>query len=564
MSHPFNHQNSFLRLIILKHKKAFISVFIFSFVMNLLMLTPSIYMLQIYDRVLTSLNPWTLWTLTFISIFLYGLMALLERVRSLINVSVATDIENDLSQKVYTASHRVEEQKTNIIQSLNDVATLRQFMSGPSLNGILDAPWAPIFIFILFIFNFWMGIAAIVSCFVLIVLTLMNERATKPGQSDISKLMMTSNLSAHDSARNAEVVRVMGMKKTLQTKWMKNHQIFSEKSFQMASLSSNFLSLIKFFRLILQSLGLGLGAWLVLDNQINPGMMIAGSILFSKTLGPIENISMILRQWEQLRSAESRLREVIKNEHLYHKKISLPKPHGDLKVEAITVTPPGGKIPAIHSLSFQSETGHVIGILGPSGSGKSSLMRALVGAWPSMEGQVRWDGSHINDWNEDELGQYIGYVPQDIQLLKGTIAENITRFKEAESEELIKAAKQAKAHEMILKLPEGYNTLLGDGGSGLSGGQRQKIAIARALFGNPPIIVLDEPSSFLDDMGRIELIQMIQLLQSKDRIIIFTTHHRDVIEVATKILVLVEGKLQLFGNKAEILSKISRPPQVIK
>jgi ATP-binding cassette subfamily C exporter for protease/lipase len=461
MNHSYNQQDSFLRLIVLKHKKAFISVLIFSFIMNLLMLTPSLYMLQIYDRVLTSFNPWTLLTLTLITIFLYALMALLERVRSLINVSIATDIENDLSQKVYAASHRIEEQKTNVIQSLNDVATLRQFMSGPSFNGMLDAPWTPIFIFILFVFNFWMGVAAIVSCVVLIVLTLMNERATKPGQSDISKLMMASNLSAHDSARNAEVVGVMGMKKTLQAKWMKNHQVFSEKSFQIASLSSNFSSLIKFFRLILQSLGLGLGAWLVLDNQINPGMMIAGSILFSKTLGPIENISLILRQWEQLRSAEGRLRDVIKNEYLNHKKISLPMPHGDLKVEAITVTPPGGKLPAIRNLSFQSEAGHVIGILGPSGSGKSSLMRALVGAWPSTDGHVRWDGSHINDWNEDELGQYIGYVPQDIQLLKGTIAENIARFKEAESEEVIEAAKQAKAHEMILKLPEGYNTLLG-------------------------------------------------------------------------------------------------------
>lgn len=564
MNHSFNQQDSSLRFIVLKHKKAFISVFIFSFVMNLLMLTPSLYMLQIYDRVLTSFNPWTLLTLTLITIFLYGLMALLERVRSLINVSIATDIQNDLSQKVYAASHHIEEQKTNVIQSLNDVATLRQFISGPSLNGMLDTPWTPIFIFILFIFNFWMGIAAIVSSAVLIILTLMNEKATKVGQSDISKLMMASNLSAHDSAVNAEVVGVMGMKKTLQVKWMKNHHVFSEKTFQMASLSSNFSSLIKFFRLILQSLGLGLGAWLVLDNQINPGMMIAGSILFSKTLGPIENINVILRQWEQLRSAESRLRELIKNEHLNHKKISLPMPHGDLKVEAITVKPPGGRLSVIHNLSFQSEAGHVIGILGPSGSGKSSLMRALVGAWPSVEGKVRWDGSHINDWNEDELGQYIGYVPQDIQLLKGTIAENIARFKEIESEEVIEAAKQAKAHGMILKLPGGYNTLLGDGGSGLSGGQRQKIAIARALFGNPPIIVLDEPSSFLDDIGRIELIQMMQALQSKDRMIIFTTHHRDVLEVATKILVLIEGNMQLFGNKADVLAEITRPLKVNK
>jgi ATP-binding cassette subfamily C exporter for protease/lipase len=564
MNHLFNMQSSLLGLIVSTHKKAFISVLIFSFVINILMLTPSFYMLQIFDRVLTSFNPWTLLTLTLIAIFLYGLMALLERVRSLINASIASNIENDLSQKVYTASHRIQDQKTNIIQSLNDVAAIKQFISGPSVNSMLDVPWTPIFIFILFIFNFWMGIAAIISCAILIILTLVNERATKRGQLDASKLMASSSLSAHDSARHSEVVGVMGMKKTLQTKWMKNHHVFSEKAFQMASLSANFSSLIKFFRLILQSLGLGLGAWLVLDNQIHPGMMIAGSILFSKTLGPIENISVMLRQWEQLRFSENRLRDVIKDEYFVQEKISLPKPRGHLKVEGVTVTPPGNEAPVLHNLSFQSEAGQVIGMLGPSGSGKSSLMRALVGAWPCVEGKIRWDGSHINDWNEDELGQYIGYVPQDIQLLRGTIAENIARFKEVESEAVIEAAKHAKAHDMILKLPNGYNTLLGEGGSGLSGGQRQKIAIARALFENPPIIILDEPSSFLDDTGRIELIQMMQMMQSKDRMIIFTTHHRDVVNVATKILVLVEGKLQAFGNSTDVLAKITKPPQTSK
>jgi ATP-binding cassette subfamily C exporter for protease/lipase len=564
MNHLFNMQSSLLGLIVSTHKKAFISVLIFSFVINILMLTPSFYMLLIFDRVLTSFNPWTLLALTLIAIFLYGLMALLERVRLLINASIASNIENDLSQKVYAASHRIQDQKTNIIQSLNDVAAIKQFISGPSVNSMLDVPWTPIFIFILFIFNFWMGIAAIISCAILIILTLVNERTTKRGQLDASKLMAASSLSAHDSARYSEVVGVMGMKKTLQTKWMKNHHVFSEKAFQMASLSANFSSLIKFFRLILQSLGLGFSAWLVLDNQIHPGMMIAGSILFSKTLGPIENISVILRQWEQLRFAESRLRDVIKDEYFVHEKISLPKPRGHLKVEGIRVTPPGNEVSVIHNLSFQSEAGQVIGILGPSGSGKSSLMRALVGAWPCGEGKIRWDGSHINDWNEDELGQYIGYVPQDIQLLRGTIAENIARFKEVESEAVIEAAKHAKAHDMILKLPNGYNTLLGEGGSGLSGGQRQKIAIARALFENPPIIILDEPSSFLDDTGRIELIQMMQMMQSKDRMIIFTTHHRDVVNVATKILVLVEGKLQAFGNSTDVLAKITKPPQTSK
>ena len=561
MNHLFNIQSSLLGPIVSVHKKAFISAFIFSFVMNILMLTPSFYMLQIYDRVLTSFNPWTLLTLTLITIFLYGLMALLERVRSLINVSIASNIENDLSQKVYAVSHRIQDQKTNIIQLLNDVVAIRQFISGPSFNSMLDVPWTPIFIFILFLFNFWMSVAAIISCAILIILTLVNEKVTKRGQFDASKLLATTSLSAHDSARHSEVVGVMGMKKILQQKWMKNHHAYSEKVFQMASLSANFSSLIKFFRLILQSLGLGLGAWLVLDNQIHPGMMIAGSILFSKTLGPIENISMILRQWEQLRFSESRLRDVIKDEYFVQKKISLPKPFGNLKVDGVTVTPPGNKIPAVLNLSFQSEAGQVIGILGPSGSGKSSLMRALVGAWPCKEGEIRWDGSHINDWNEDELGQYIGYVPQDIQLLRGTIAENIARFKEVKSEAVIEAAKHAKAHDMILKLPNGYNTLLGEGGSGLSGGQRQKIAIARALFGNPSIVILDEPSSFLDDKGRVELIQTMKLLQSKERMIIFTTHHRDVVEVATRILVLVEGKFQAFGDRTEILAKITRPLQ---
>lgn len=561
MNHLFNIQSSLLGPIFTAHKKAFIFVFIFSFVMNILMLTPSFYMLQIYDRVLTSFNPWTLLTLTLITIFLYGLMALLERVRSLINASIASNIENDLSQKVYAVSHRIQDQKTNIIQLLNDVVAIRQFISGPSFNSMLDVPWTPIFIFILFLFNFWMSVAAIISCAILIILTLANEKATKRGQFDASKLLATTSLSAHDSASHSEVVGVMGMKKILQQKWMKNHHAYSEKVFHIASLSANFSSLIKFFRLILQSLGLGLGAWLVLDNQIHPGMMIAGSILFSKTLGPIENISMILRQWEQLRFSESRLRDVIKDEYFVQKKISLPKPFGNLKVDGVMVTPPGNKIPAVLNLSFQSEAGQIIGILGPSGSGKSSLMRALVGAWPCKEGEIRWDGSHINDWNEDELGQYIGYVPQDIQLLRGTIAENIARFKEVESEAVIEAARHAKAHDMILKLPNGYNTLLGDGGSGLSGGQRQKIAIARALFGNPSIVILDEPSSFLDDKGRVELIQTMKLLQSKERMIIFTTHHRDVVEVATRILVLVEGKFQAFGDRTQILAKITRPAQ---
>lgn len=532
--------------------------------MNLLMLTPAFYMLQIYDRVLTSFNPWTLATLTLITIFLYGVIALLERFRSLINVTIASDIENDLSQKIYVSSHRVEEQKINIIQSLNDIASIREFISGPSLNGLLDVLWSPIFIFILFTFNFWMGIAAILSCVLLITLILIHNRTSKSFQSEINKLTMVSTLSAYESSRNAEVVNTLGMKQTLQAKWMKNYLIFSDKLFKVSSLTSNFSSLIKFFRLMFQSLGLGLGAWLVLENQIQPGMMIAGSILFSRTLGPIENISVILRQWEQAKSAESRLNEIIKNEDLRQEKISLPKPKGNLKVEAITITPPGKSLPVIHSLSFELEAGHLLAVLGPSGSGKSSLMRALSGAWPCTEGKVRWDGSHIRDWNEDEFGQYIGYVPQDIQLLKGTVAENIARFKNIDSEMIVEVAKQAKAHEMILKLPGGYNTMLGDNGSGLSGGQRQKVAIARALFGDPSIIIFDEPSSFLDDRGRMEFIQMIQSLKSKDKMIIFTTHHRDVVEVATKILVLVEGKLQLFGNKADVLAQITKSSQVNK
>ena len=564
MNSLFNQPHSFFSFLIYKYRKTFISVFIFSFVMNLLMLTPAFYMLQIYDRVLTSFNPWTLATLTFITIFLYGVMALLERFRSLINVTIASDIENDLSQKIYVLSHRVEEQKINIIQSLNDIASIREFISGPSLNGLLDVLWAPIFIFILFTFNFWMGIAAIVSCVLLITLMLIHNRTSKSFQSEINKLTMASTLSAYESSRNAEVVNTLGMKQTLQAKWMKNYLIFSDKLFKVSCLTSNFSSLIKFFRLMFQSLGLGLGAWLVLENEIQPGMMIAGSILFSRTLGPIENISVILRQWDQAKSAESRLSEIIKNEDLSHTKISLPKPKGNLKVEAITITPPGRRLPVIHNLSFELEAGHLLAILGPSGSGKSSLMRTLSGAWPCIKGKVRWDGSHIRDWNEDEFGQYIGYVPQDIQLLKGTIAENIARFKNIESEIIVEVAKQAKAHEMILKLPDGYNTMLGENGSGLSGGQRQKVAIARALFGNPPIIIFDEPSSFLDDRGRMEFIQMIQSLKSKDKMIIFTTHHRDVVEVATQILVLVEGKLQLFGNKIDVLAQITKSSQVNK
>lgn len=560
MQSLFLHKKSPLYELFQAHAREIKTVTVFSFVINLLVLVPSIYMLQIYDRVLTSFNVWTLLMLTLIVVFLYVISSLLDRSRSYITLYMAEKINSNLTQRIYEILHQPQDQKTNLTQALNDLGVIRNFISGTPMIIFFDVPWIPIFLIVIFIFNVWMGVFALSAATILFFLTFLSDRLTSKEIHTINDAMTRANMVAQDSSRHAEVIKVLGMRVTMKNIWLPAHEDYLSRLAVMSQKILGISNLTKCLRIIFQSLSLGLGAWLVIDNQINPGMMIAGNILLSRFLGPIDSINTVWKQWSQFREADHRITDILKLEEKLHEKTLLPPPKGLLQVELLSLIYPDQKEPVLDQLNFKLEAGSVLVILGPNGSGKSSLLKCMVGVTKCSSGKIKWDGSHVDHWNSDHLGQYIGYLPQDVQLLRGSIAENIGRFKKRVSEDIVKASQDSFSHQMITSLFHGYDTLLGDAGHGISLGQKQKIGLARALFGNPTIFILDEPNSFLDETGRQELVQTLTKLKSEGKTIIMTTHHRDLIDLADNILVLVKGKIQLYGPRNQVLTQLVRKP----
>jgi ATP-binding cassette subfamily C exporter for protease/lipase len=560
--------------VIRTRSKIFWTVGIFTAFINLLMLVPSIYMLQVYDRVLPSRNEITLLMLTLIMLGMFGIMALLEYVRSMVVIRIGSQLDMRLNTRVYTAVYEanLKNGSSDAGQMLSDLTTLRQFLTSSALFAFFDAPWFPIYLLVIFLFNPWLGLFALVGSLLLIVLAVVNEVVTKKPLAEANKLAIMSGTLASTNLRNAEVIEALGMLPNLKHRWFVLHQQFLTSQCIASTHATRVSSITKFVRLSLQSLVLGLGGWLAIDGHITPGMMIAGSILMGRTLAPIEQVINVWKNYSGAKLSYGRLVNLLDTHPQRGTGMSLPRPEGMVSVEGVTATPPGSKGDAVlHNVSFAIQPGDVLGIIGPSGSGKSTIARLLVGVWPVSEGIVRLDNADIYQWNKDELGPYIGYLPQDIELFAGTIAENIARFNDIDSEKVIEVARLAGVHELILGFPNGYDSLLGNGGAGLSGGQKQRIGLARALYGDPSLIVLDEPNSNLDDAGEKALNQAILLLKQRNKTVVLITHRTNLLSMTNKLLLLVNGNINAFGPTQQVLqaltnaqkAQVPRPQQAV-
>jgi ATP-binding cassette subfamily C exporter for protease/lipase len=549
--------------ILLGFKGTFITVGTFSAITNLLALTPSLYMLQVYDRVITSRNEITLLMLTLIMLGAYLFMGALELIRSFVLVRVGARFDMQLNKRVYNAAfeQNLKQAGANAGQSLNDLTTVRQFLTGNALFAFFDAPWFPIYLIVIFCFEPWLGLFALCGTAALVVLAIVNERITHAPLAEANGMAIAASTTATNNLRNAEVIESMGMLPNLMQRWFKLHGKFLHLQAQASQKAGIIGAVTKFVQSSLQSLVLGAGALLVLDNKITSGMMIAASILVGRALAPVQQVIGVWKSWSSVRSAFERLTKLLDANPDRPAGMALPQPEGTLTVEGVTAAPPGVRSPIVKGVSFGIKAGDVLGVIGPSGSGKSTLARLLVGVWPAMMGKVRLDGADIYAWNKAELGPYMGYLPQDIELFSGTISENIARFGEVDAEKVVQAAKRAGVHDMILHLPEGYDTKLGDGGAGLSGGQKQRLGLARAMYGDPSLIVLDEPNSNLDEVGEQALVSAILDLRARGKTIVLITHRASAISATTKLLVMRDGAVQMFGPTKEVMTALNEVTQ---
>jgi len=539
-------------------KGAFKTVGSFSAIINLMLLAPSLYMLQVYDRVLASRNETTLLMLTVMILGAYLFMGALELIRSFVLIRLGAKLDMHLNKRVYTAAfeQNLRRAGSNAGQALQDLANIRQFLTGNGLFAFFDAPWFPIYLLVIFMFDPYLGLFALVGTILLVALAYINESVSKAPLSEANSMSVAANQLATNNLRNAEVIEAMGMLPNLMNRWFKLHGRFIQLQGEASEKAGVIGAVTKFARVSMQSLILGLGALLVLEGKITPGMMIVASILMGRVLSPVEQLINVWKNWSSTRSAYERLNELLGSNPPRRTGMPLPKPSGQISLEGVTAIPPGAPVPAVKNLSLNLQPGDVLGVIGPSGAGKSTLARLLVGVWPSVAGYVRLDGSDIYQWNKDELGPHIGYLPQDIELFAGTVSDNIARFGEVDPAKVVLAAQRAGVHEMILHMPRGYDTPLGDGGAGLSGGQRQRLGLARAMYDDPSLIVLDEPNSNLDEVGERALVLAIDDLRKRGKTIVMITHRSSVLAATNKILLLMDGMPRLFGPSAEVMAEL--------
>lgn len=546
-----------LSLALASVKGGFIAVGVFSLVINVLMLVSPLYMLQVYDRVLTSRSFETLIYLTVLAVSLIAFNALLELVRSRILVRVGARLDERLSEPVF---HAIFKDNSAQIQGgtlpLSDLATVRNFLGGSGPNAFFDAPWTPIFIALIFLFHPLLGLIATIGAVLLFVIALVSEAATRNVYGKASGKAREASNFANATLRNAEVIRGMGMLPQLTAKWLEKNRdslIFQNLANDRVGLLTSFSKLV---RPILQIAMLGCGAFLVLQELSSPGIMIASSIIMGRALAPVESAVSQWRSFVAARASYGRLKETLSTQTARGPQLSLPKPKGHISVQSLTLVPPGSEKPVLHDVSFDIQPGEVLAVIGASAAGKSTLARALVGIWPPADGHVRLDGADLSQWIPEELGAHIGYLPQDVELFDGTVAENIARFTGLHSARIIEAAKQAGAHEMILHLTDGYDTQIGPQGCVLSGGQRQRVGLARALYNQPALIVLDEPNASLDSAGEKALMTTINHLRERGQTVVIISHRASILTAVDRVLILNQGRVEAFDKRESILPKL--------
>jgi ATP-binding cassette, subfamily C, bacterial len=538
------------------------TVSVFSGCMNVLLLVSPLYMLQVYDRVLASRSVTTLVALTIIAAVLLLTYGLLEMIRTRVLVRAGMMFDETVTEVVFGAIHRgiLRRQDPGLTQGLRDVDSLREFLTGAGVIAFCDWPWCPIFIIACFVLHPWYGWLAIFGGAVIWSMTLLNEILTKRDLTQASLANMAASRHATSTFRNTEVLQAMGMLDALRSIWAGMHLRHLGWQAQASDRAGALMASIKAFRMFLQVLILGAGGYLAIQGEISSGAIVAGSILIGRALQPME---LAVGNWKSFiaaRGAYKRLKVLFDLAGAAPQRMSLPCPQGTITAESVFATAPGTKDTILRNVTFALPAGEVMCIVGPSGAGKTTLARVLVGVWPVMAGNLRLDGYDVSQWDFQELGRYVGYLPQDVELFGGTVAENIGRFQETvDPQRVIAAAELAGCHEMIQHLAEGYNTQIGEGGVALSGGQRQRIALARALYGDPSLVVLDEPNSNLDSAGEEALVHAIQAVRERGATVVLITHKINLLAIADKVLVMSNGTIQGFGPRDAIIAQLLGP-----
>jgi len=547
-------------------RTAFIGVGIASALVNILYLTGSFFMLEVYDRVLPSRSIPSLIALCLLALLLYSFQGAFELIRGRMLVRIAGALDESLSGRIYRAVVKAPlklKMQGDGLQALRDFDQVRAFLSGAGPAALFDLPWLPFYIAICFLFHPVIGLVAVGGGLILTLLTYLTNRGTQAPAKKAAEAASLRNAFAQSSQRNAEVVEAMGMSGRLTALWERRNTDFRDENRRTSDIGNGYGALSKVFRMALQSGVLAAGAVLVIEGQASPGIIIAGSILTARALAPVE---LAIGNWRGLVSARQswqRLKELLKALPEAEKPLALPSPHERLSVEGLASGPPAAQRLIVSGVTFSVHAGSALGVIGPSASGKSSLARAILGVWPAYRGSVRLDGAALDQWDNDALGKHIGYLPQDVELFAGSVAQNICRFAEdATSEAIVAAAKAARVNDMILRLPNGYDTEIGEGGMALSAGQRQRVALARALYGDPFLVVLDEPNSNLDAEGEQALNEAIMNVRRRGGIVVVIAHRPSALTSVDLVLMMNEGCMQAFGPKEEVLGKVLRAPQV--
>ena len=547
---------SALRQVLWTFRREFVWVGVLSAVANLLMLTPTIYMLQVFDRVMLSQSSVTLTAVSLICLFLIGMMAVAEWTRSRILVHAGMRLDKALGSKVFNASFDayIDSGKTQPARAFSDLLQVRQFLTGNGIFALFDTPWTPIYIAVTFLLHPVLGLISIVFVLVQAALAWFGHQRTVAPAEAAQQAHNEATLYVQGKLRNAEVLESMGMVGHLLARWKQRHQQALDCATTSQAVNNRVTAVSKFIRYTQQSLSLGAGALLVIDGQLTPGAMIAANVLMARALTPIDQLVSTWRGFIVARAAFGRLEALLEQFPERDAALRRVAPRGHVVLRDVQATAPGRATPILRGVNLSVRAGQVVVVLGPSGSGKSTLARTLLGIWPGVQGEVLLDDLPVAGWNRIELGPHLGYLPQDVELFDGTIAENIARFGRIDSAKVIAAARCTGLHEMILRFPKGYDTPMGEAGSMLSGGQRQRIALARAVYGEPALVVLDEPNANLDDAGEAALAQTVAQLKAKGRTVFLITHRPGALALADTLLILKDGQVASHGPRDAVLA----------
>ena len=541
-------------------KGAFATVGALTALINVLMLTGSLFMLQVYDRVLPSRSVPTLVALGALVIALYAFQGFLDLARGRILVRIGTFLDEKLGARIYDAVARLPlkvQARSDGTQPVRDLDQIRSFLAGLGPTALFDLPWMPLYLGLCFAFHVWIGITALAGAIVLVSLTLLTEVLTRAPARAAAEAGARRLGLAESTRRNAEVLQAMGMQRRLAQAWSRVNGKYLASSQAAADVAGGLGAASRVLRMMLQSLVLAVGAYLAINQEATAGVMIASSILVSRALAPVELAIANWKGFVAARQSRRRLSELLDLMSRDEPAMALPPPVKTLAVEALAVAPPGQQRLTVQEVSFTLQAGQGLGIIGPSASGKSSLARGIVGVWAAARGKVRLDGAALEQWSSEGLGPHVGYLPQDVELLDGTVAENIARFAPAmDSDDVIAAARAAGVHDLVVRLPDGYETQIGENGAAVSAGQRQRIALARALYGNPFLVVLDEPNSNLDAEGDEALTQAILGARERGAVVIVIAHRPSALLGVDLILAMANGRAQTFGPKEEVLKKV--------